>query len=108
MLVATTQLERRLRLHGLDARVERGQRDRRGARRCRRSSADQLVLGVDRIQRDDDRAELPQRELRDHPLRAGGQDAPPRGRRGGRPARQARRRTRQTDRRAPSRSGGGP
>ena len=44
---------------------------------------EQLVFGVDRIQRNDDRAKLPEGELRDDPLRAGGQDQ-------GRPDRPAR------------------
>ena len=72
MLVATTSLDAGVRLRGLDAVVELRQRDDdAGAGVDQRRH--QLVLGVDGIERDDDRAELPQRKLRDRKLRAVGQ-----------------------------------
>ena len=72
MLVAMTRRSAVSRLDALDALVEPRQRDDRlDAVIAQRPF--ELVLGVDRIERRDDRAELPGAELGDEELRAVGQ-----------------------------------
>ena len=72
MLVAMTRRTPVVRLDVLDALVEARQRDD-GLDAVLAERPFELVLGVDRIERRDDRADLPGAELGDEELRAVGQ-----------------------------------
>ena len=59
-----------MRLDRLDAVVDAGQRDGETRAPPRAQQHPELMLGVDGVHRRHDRAEFPDAELRDHPLRA--------------------------------------